>query len=286
MPICVPISCKILELCPASSRRRQIILTLMPIKQWLVVHRWWSSLIQNLTPTHTELYFWGVLSASSTPCLQWGAKAPPKEAFAALHPFSFHSPHFIFRSTWRWNVIHSAQQAIRSVQTLKLDPTHYNFATHPHPDSPMKLAKANKISFLLPYRACKKKVLFQCQSLSFDLDMKQREVSGTLHESGMQFLDQLVSAQRGVWSGGEGRSPLWQTSNTHSWCLRLASLITSSVRDSTGGSHIYYPICPSGGVEILQQQPTPQCSCHFGMDIVRQVLAHKLRNEENASQLA
>lgn len=38
--------------------------------------------------------------------------------------------------------------------------------------------------------------------------MKQRGVSGTLHESGMQFLDQLVSAQGGVGVGGGEDSAL------------------------------------------------------------------------------
>ncbi len=49
--------------------------------------------------------------------------------------------------------------------------------------------------------------VFQRRALSFDLDMDQRGVSGTLRESGMQFLDQLVSAQGGVSSRGrEGLS--------------------------------------------------------------------------------
>lgn len=35
--------------------------------------------------------------------------------FPPLHPFSFHSPHFIFVSIRHWNVIQPAQQAIRTV---------------------------------------------------------------------------------------------------------------------------------------------------------------------------
>lgn len=57
--------------------------------------------------------------------------------------------------------------------------------------------------------------LFQCQTLSFDLDTEQRGVSRTLHESGIQFLVQLDSTLAGSLEWGRGWSLLWQTSKRH-----------------------------------------------------------------------
>lgn len=112
-------------------------------------------------------------------------------------------------------------------ETMKLYPHHHN---PPQPDSLLKLDKEKDFSGkLLCYETC------------------------TQSTEGSQGL--FTSLACNSWSSwllssprGEGRTLLWHTSNAHSWRLRLASLITSSVWDITGGSHIYYPICPAGGV--------------------------------------
>lgn len=72
--------------------------------------------------------------------------------------------------------------------------------------------------------------LFQCHAVfSFNLDMDQTEVSGTLHKSGMQFLDQLVSVGgRGGSQVGEGEeSNLTDIQYTH-LMPQTGNLITSS----------------------------------------------------------
>lgn len=185
----------------------------MPISQWVLLHCWWSSLIQSLTTSQTEqywLHFWGVLSATSIsyitvgcPKLKWrGFSTPPSVLF-------FHSPHFIFVSIQPWNVIQSAQQAIRSVwwTTFKANLetlSHPLTLCNPAPPWFPKEAGQGKGDLWFTSISWVQGSLFQCHALSFELDTDQRGVSGTLHESGMQFLDQLVSAQGGVSSRERG----------------------------------------------------------------------------------
>lgn len=213
------------------------------------------------------------------PYLQWGAQSQAEGGFPPLHPLFFHYPHFISVSIRHWNVIQPAQQAIRIVcgggggTTFKAIHETLSYSLplcNPlHPDCLMKLAKAKDFSFWL-YIMSAGASIWMPKSF-FDLDTEERGVFGTLHESGMQFLEQLVSVPP---LGVKGRTLLWQTSNTHSWCLRLATLITSSVRDITGGSHLLPNMSTGRSWNITTAaNSTMPMSRNFRIDIVRQLLA-------------
>lgn len=173
--------------------------------------------------------------------------------FPALHPFSFHYPHFFLVSTQHWNVIEPAQQAIRSVcggaplkPSLKLYP-YPQLLFNPPPPWLLNESSQGKDSC---FASVVQRSLFQCHTVfSFNLDTDQPEVSGTLHKSGMQFLDQLVSA--GGWGGaqvGEGEESnltdiqytqlMPQTGNLITSCVLvdLSIFIIQYVRREEGGN--------------------------------------------------
>lgn len=199
----------------------------------------------DLKRCHTEqywLHFWGVLSATSSEVpkaqLQWISNLSILSRFILLISFSYQSDTgMLFNLHNRPSSVCMLGGALKKI--LKFYPAHDPFHNPPkNLKPPISKLSWPKMFLLRPISAR--------ESLSmpkpFSLLTWTWSKEGSLGLSRSLAWNSWTSwFQRGGKSG-RGGVLLWLASNTHSWCLSLASLITSSVQDITGESHIYYPV--------------------------------------------
>lgn len=198
-----------------------------------------------------------------------------KRTFHSSHPFSFHPPHFIFIPIQHWIVIQLAQRGVRSVWGTTFKPRNSilptTFCNPPPPWIPNEAGRVKEHFFCFTFISCVRWSPFQCHTLSFDLDTDQRRFLGLSTSLACNSWTSWFQHRGESWVGGGEDSVLTDVQYTQ--LMPQAGKSNNII--CTGGSHIYYPICPSGGgwKYCNSSQHRNAHVKNFIMDIVRQLLA-------------
>lgn len=198
-----------------------------------------------------------------------------KRTFHSSHPFSFHPPHFIFIPIQHWIVIQLAQRGVRSMWGTTFKPRNSilptTFCNPPPPWIPNEAGRVKEHFFCFTSISCVRWSPFQCHTLSFDLDTDQRRFLGLSTSLACNSWTSWFQHRGESWVGGGEDSVLTDVQYTQ--LMPQAGKSNNII--CTGGSHIYYPICPSGGgwKYCNSSQHRNAHVKNFIMDIVRQLLA-------------
>lgn len=247
------------------------------ISQWLYLHHRWSSLIGSLTPSQrwltgllrNESILFCLLTAGCPKLKSWSGLSIPAilSLFILLISFLYQS-----NTGLLFNLHNGASEACGG-PPLNPETLSYPlpFAIHLHPESPMRLGESKKNFFaLLLYHVCGG---VHFNAILFLLTWT-RTKDGSLGLSTSLACNSWTSwfQHRGEsWVGGGEDSVLTDVQYTQ--LMPQAGKSNNII--CTGGSHIYYPICPSGGgwKYCNSSQHRNAHVKNFIMDIVRQLLA-------------